>query len=110
MKLVIKIYLIISFLFYYLYKVVQANMYIAYDIITPKSFANPEFIWIPIRVQSDIEVLLLSNLITMTPGTLTIEVTDDKKKILIHSLYNDAEGKVVDEINEMQNRIMKLTR
>jgi multisubunit Na+/H+ antiporter MnhE subunit len=109
MKVIKKIYLVIFFLAYYLFKVVQANIYIAYDILTPKNFATPEFIWIPIKVKSDIGILLLSNLITMTPGTLTVELTNDKKKILVHSLYNTMDGKVISDINQIQSKIIKLT-
>ncbi len=109
MKVVKKIYLAVYFLIYYFFKVVQANIYITYDILTPKALSTPELIWIPIRVNSDLGLLLLTNLITMTPGTLSIEVTEDKTKILVHCLYNDKNDSVISDIEKIQSKIIRLT-
>ncbi len=109
MKVVKKIYLAVCFLIYYFFKVVQANIYIAYDILTPKALSTPELIWIPIRVNSDLGLLLLTNLISMTPGTLSIEVTEDKTKILVHCLYNDKNDSVISDIEKIQSKIIRLT-
>ncbi len=109
MKLITKTYLVLAFILYYLYKVIQANLYIAYDILTPKLKANPAFIWVPIRIQSDFGILLFSNLITMTPGTLSIEISTDKKQILIHCLYHSEDEKVIADIEEIQSKILQLT-
>lgn len=108
MKALKKIYLVFSFLLYYLLKLVQANIYIAYDILTPKLHTNPNFVWIPIRVHSDLGILLLCNLLSMTPGTLSVEIAHDKKKLLVHCLYNNMEGNVVSDIEEMQDKIIRL--
>ncbi len=86
----------------------QANIYIAYEILTPKINTNPGFVWISLKVDSDIGILLFSNLLSMTPGTLSVDVTPDRKKILVHCLYNNADGELVADIEEMQNKIIKL--
>ncbi len=109
MKIIKKIYLSFFFLIFYLFKVIQANIFIAYDILTPSLRAKPEFIWIPIKVTSDFGILLLSNLITMTPGTLTVEITPDKKNLLVHCLYYMEGDKVHQEINSIQSKILQLT-
>ncbi len=108
MKAIKKIYLVISFLIFYLLKLIQANIYIAYDILTPKMYTNPGFVWIPLKVNSDIGILLLSNLLSMTPGTLSVDIDHERKKLLIHCLYNTLDRNVVAEIEEMQNKIIKL--
>ena len=108
MKALKKIYLVISFLMYYLLKLIQANIYIAYDILTPKLHTNPGFIRIPLRVNSDPGILLLCNLLSMTPGTLSVDISPDKKKLLVHCLYNNLDGKIVTDIEEMQDKIIKL--
>ncbi len=109
MKIIDKTYQAALFLIYYLIKVVQANVYIAYDILTPKALSTPELIWIPIKIKTDFGLLLLTNLITMTPGTLSIELSEDKKKILVHSLYNDKNGNVIEDIEKIQSKIIRLT-
>ncbi|TLX73014.1 hypothetical protein E9993_16250 [Labilibacter sediminis] len=109
MKALKKTYLILSFLVFYLVKMIQANLYIAYDILTPKMHTNPGFVWISIRVNSDLGILLLSNLLSMTPGTLSVDIDQDKKKLLVHYLYKTSEESVVADIEEMQNKIIQLT-
>ncbi|MGQ1788147.1 MULTISPECIES: Na+/H+ antiporter subunit E [unclassified Saccharicrinis] len=109
MRALKKIYLFISFLMFYLLKLIQANIYIAYDILTPKMHTNPGFVWVPIKVSSDIGILLLCNLVSMTPGTLSVDIDRDKKKLLVHYLYKTLDSDVVAEIEEMQDRIIELT-
>jgi len=53
-------------------------------------------------------ILLLCNLLSMTPGTLSVEIAHDKKKLLVHCLYNNMEGNVVSDIEEMQDKIIRL--
>ena len=108
MRALKKIYLIVSFFIFYLLKLIQANIYLAYDILTPKMHTNPGFVWIPLRNSSDIGILLLCNLVSMTPGTLSVEVNENKKQLLVHCLYKDANGKVIADIEEIQDKIIKL--
>lgn len=110
MRGVKKIYLIIAFMMFYLKKVIQANVFIAYDILTPNLSTNPVLIWIPIKVETDFGILLLSNLVTMTPGTLSVEVAKDKKRMLVHSLYHKTDEKLISEISDMQLKIINLTK
>lgn len=109
MRIIKKIFMVVSFLVYYFGKVIQSNIYIAYDILTPNLNASPEFFWIPIKVKSDFGILLLSNLISMTPGTLSVEITSDKKRLLVHSLYHNLDGKIFSEIDKVQSKIINLT-
>lgn len=44
------------------------------------------FVAIPLHVKSDIEITLLANLITLTPGTLSVDVADDRSTLYIHAL------------------------
>lgn len=103
-----KIYFILTFLVFYITKLVQSNLYIAYDIITPKMHTNPGYLWVPLRTNSKFGLLLFSNLVSMTPGTLSIDVSTDQKALLVHYLYDD-KNKVLQEIEKIQTKIIKLT-
>ncbi|MBS9719861.1 Na+/H+ antiporter subunit E [Tianweitania sp. BSSL-BM11] len=52
----------------------------------PRMDVKPGIIVYPLRVQSDFQIALLANLITLTPGTLTVDVTDDRSRLIIHAL------------------------
>ena len=41
---------------------------------------------LPLRVDRDFEITLLANLITLTPGTLSVDVSDDRKTLFVHAI------------------------
>lgn len=109
MKIIIKLYQILAFILFYLSKLIQSNIYIAYDILTPQMHMNPGFIWIDLRTKRDLGILLFSNLLSMTPGTLSVDLSPDKKQLLVHYLYNDNQNKIITDIEKIQSRIILLT-
>jgi multisubunit Na+/H+ antiporter MnhE subunit len=64
---------------------------------------------VQLKTKSDLGILLYSNLLSMTPGTLSVDITEDKKHLLVHYLYNDKENSILNEIYSIQNKILKLT-
>ena len=109
MKIFRKIYYAISFVLFYLLKLVQANIIIAWDIITPVLKIQPAFITIDIDLKSDKGILLFSNLVSMTPGTLSANINNEKTKMDVHILYAQQKEKIVEEITFIQQKIKQLT-
>jgi len=72
---------------YYLYEVIRSNFRVAYDVVTPKDHFSPAIVALPIEEMNDIQLLMLNNLITMTPGTLALDVSDDRRTLYIHAMY-----------------------
>lgn len=99
----------IHFVFFYLLKLIQANFYIAYDILTPGKLAQPGFVHIPLSIQSDLGILLFSNLVSMTPGSLSVDVNKEKTSLLVHVLYDHDEESVINELLQLQDRIKQIT-
>ena len=108
MRIINKIYQTINFFFYYLLKLVQANFYIAYDLVTPKLKVNPAILKVPITIKSEFGILLFSNLLSMTPGSLSLDISPDKKTIFVHVLYDHDREKTLKEIEKIQDRIRKI--
>ena len=78
---------VIGFVFYFLFELVKANLEVAYEVITPKLKMTPGIVKVPLKIQSDIGITLLANLISLTPGTLSLDVSDDKKVLFVHAMY-----------------------
>ena len=93
-----RIPLIIKFIFYFIYELILANLKVAYDIITPKFRMKPGIVAIPLDAKTDLEITLLSNLITLTPGTLSLDVSNDKKVLYVHSMF-------IDDVEEFKKEI-----
>lgn len=88
-----KIPVTIMFIFYFIKEIVVANLKVAFDIITPKDYMKPGIIAYPLDIDTDLGITLFANLLTLTPGTLSLDVSSNKKTLYVHALYvNDADS------------------
>lgn len=102
---------VISFFVFFMQELVLSNLRVAYDVITPSYHMRPGVIAIPLDVQTPTEITLLANLITLTPGTLSLDVSDDRKVLYVHALFVDDPDKVRSSIkNGFERRVIELLR
>ena len=59
---------------------------VALLVIKPKIMLKPGIFAYPLRLTSDFEITLLANLITLTPGTLSVDVSEDRAILYVHAL------------------------
>jgi multicomponent Na+:H+ antiporter subunit E len=101
----------IGFVFYFLYEMIVANIQVAYDVITPKYFFRPGIVRYPLEANSDIEINLLSTMISMTPGTLILDISEDKKSLFIHVMYlKDKEAFIAQIKNGFEKKLLEILR
>lgn len=101
----------ISFFFYFVKELLVANLKVAFDIITPKDYMKPGIVAVPLDAETDMEITLFANLITLTPGTLSLDISKDKKVLYIHTLYLDDIENFRSEIkNGMEKRLLEVLR
>lgn len=78
----------IRFAGFYLAEVVKSNLHIAWDVLTPRDLTRQGILRLDLpEGVGDARILLISNLITMTPGTLSLDLSADRRTLLIHALY-----------------------
>ena len=66
---------------------------------------------IPLDAETDAEITLLANLITLTPGTLSLDVSDDRRVLYIHAMYVDDVEELRRSIKDgFEKRVMELLR
>jgi multicomponent Na+:H+ antiporter subunit E len=82
-----RVYKVAGFALFYLRELVLANLKVAYDVLTPGYHMRPAVIAIPLDAKTDAEIALLANLITLTPGTLSLDVSSDRRFLYIHAMY-----------------------
>jgi multicomponent Na+:H+ antiporter subunit E len=104
---------VLRFVAFYLWELLLANLRVAYDVATPKHHMRPGVIAIPIDAESDIEIATLANLITLTPGTLSLDLSPDRRVLYIHAMYID--GGQVDAFRRrikqsLERRVLELLR
>jgi multicomponent Na+:H+ antiporter subunit E len=77
-------------------------------VTSPRMDLRPGIFAYPLKLRSDFEITLLANLITLTPGTLSVEVSDDKKTLFVHAIDCSDVDKTIDEIRRgFEHRIEK---
>jgi multicomponent Na+:H+ antiporter subunit E len=102
---------VLGFIGYYLWELVKSNAIIAYDVLTPTHHMKPGVIGIPIEAKTDLEITALANLITMTPGTLSLDISPDRKTLYVHAMYiHDPEELRRDIKENFEPRVLALLR
>lgn len=77
---------VISLFLLFLYELVLSALSVARLVLSPRMAINPAFIAFPLRVDKDFEITILANLITLTPGTLSVDVSPDRRTLYIHAI------------------------
>ena len=84
---------------------------VAVLVASPKMDVKPGIFALPLDVDRDLEIALLANMITLTPGTLSIDVSDDEKTLYVHAIdCSDPEGTKRDIKEGFERRIMEAFR
>lgn len=91
---------VVGFFFYFLYEFFKATIQVAFEVMTRKFQMKPGIIKMPLDAKTDLEITILSNLISLTPGTLVLDVSEDKKVMYIHGMYMEDKEKFIQEIKE----------
>ena len=71
------------------YELIVSSLAVAIDILTPSHRSNPAIIEVPLDVKTDAGILLVTNLISLTPGTLSLDVSEDRSTLLVHAMFGD---------------------
>lgn len=101
----------IGLFFYFVVELLKANLQVAFDMSTPHYFMHPGIIAVPLDVKSDLGISLLANFITLTPGTLSLDVSDDKSTLYVHAMYLLDKEEFVGHIkNGFEKRLLEIIK
>ena len=79
------------------------------EVITPGFHMRPGIVMVPLDVKSDMGITLLANMISLTPGTLSIDVSNDKKVLFVHAMYIKDREQFIDSVkNGFERRILEI--
>lgn len=101
---------IIHFIGFFIYDLVKANLRVAYDVLTPRHMMRPGVIGITLDAEHDAEITILANLISVTPGTLSLDVSSDRRTLYIHAMYLDDEEALRADIKDLERRVIEIMR
>lgn len=79
------------------------------NVLNPRRVSSSAIIAVPLDLRSDLGIALLANMVTLTPGTTSLHVSDDRKFLYVHVM--DDTGAVADDIKQgFEQKILKVLR
>lgn len=108
----VRVWRVVKFVVFYIGQLIMSNLRVAYDVVTPHNYMRPGVIAVPLTVETDAEIVLLANLITLTPGTLSLDLSPDRKTLYVHVMYIDIDAEQARrQIKEgLETRVLELLR
>jgi multicomponent Na+:H+ antiporter subunit E len=102
---------VVDFILYFLWELVKANVRVTYEVLTPTHHMLPGVIAIPLDLETDLEILVLTSLITLTPGTLSLDISEDRKILYIHAMFIEDRERLQKTIKEgFERRVREVLR
>ncbi len=72
---------------FFAWELLVANVRVAADVLRPRTAIQPAVVAIPLDITSNAEILLLSALINITPGSVTIDLSEDRRTLFVHVMH-----------------------
>ena len=87
----------------FLWSLVKASAVVAWEVVTPRNRINEGIVAIPLRTTSPGLITVIANAVTLTPGTLTLEVRHDPPTLYVHVLHLRAIEDVRADIHHLES-------
>ena len=106
-----KVWRVLDLLVYFLFQLVISNVRVAIDVLRQTASLRPGIIAIPLDVRTDEEIMLLFNLIMLTPGTLALDIASNRRELYLHTMSADDPGAVRAQIKDgFERRVLGVMR
>jgi multicomponent Na+:H+ antiporter subunit E len=93
-----KTFLWMRFIGFFLTELLLASLRVAFDVLTPRHHMRPAVLAIPLDLETDLGITFFANVITLTPGTLSLDISDNRKTLYIHAMY-------VDDVRQFKHKL-----
>jgi multicomponent Na+:H+ antiporter subunit E len=97
-----------TFILFYLWELLLANLRVAVSVLSPRMRLSPMVVAIPLKDQSDLSITLLANLITLTPGSLSLDVSNDRRVLYVHTMHARDVEQYRQEIKALEARVLEV--
>ena len=91
---------LLRYLVVFIYDIVRGSFQVAFLILRGPSHLRPAFIQIPLALKSDLAISLLANTISLTPGTVSALLSEDKCTLIVHTLDTSDAAALINEIKQ----------
>lgn len=104
-----KPFLLLAYIALVLRDIVVANFVVAKQVLGPNSVLQPHFLDIPLTVTHPTAISLFASTITLTPGTVSCELSQDGRSLRVHALHTpDPEAEIAAMKNRYEQRLINI--
>lgn len=107
-----RVLLFLHYFFFYLpFQIVLSTCQVALLVLFSKNSIKPGIVAVPLSLKSDWAITLFAHSITLTPGTLTLDLSADKKTLFVHCLALENPHEFVKTLKQtFEDKILKLEK
>jgi len=106
-----KVPLAIGLIIYLVWEMILSTLQVAHNVVMPNPHMKPGVVAVPLDIKSNVEILILANCITLTPGSLTLDVSEDRKTLYAHAMFIESPEKFRQAVKSgFERRILELFR
>lgn len=87
---------------FFSWKLVEASIVVAWEVVTPKNRINPAVISVALESSSDAVLTAVANMVSLTPGTVTVDVDRETRTLLIHVLHFHDSSSVTESVEVLE--------
>lgn len=102
---------ILRLLVFFIKALFVSNLRVLWDVVTPSHISRPGIIRLPLDARTDLEIMLVANLISLTPGTLSIDLSENRNHLYVHVMFLDDVDAARRELKEgLERRVLEVLR
>lgn len=98
---------VVVFIAHVLWSLVKSNLFLAWEIVTPTNTIATGVVDVPLRSASPAIAMAVSNVVTLTPGTVTVGISDDSSTLTVAVLHLDDPEQVRDGVARTEELAIK---
>ena len=107
----LKVIQVARFLAFVAWEIFTASLKLAWMILHPRLPLRPGIVAVPLKVSTDLEIVTLANLISLSPGTLALDVSDDRSTLYVHTVDLESRELFCQEIGSgLERRVLEVMR
>ncbi len=96
---------------YFFMELILSNLRVLWDVVTPRHISRPGIVGVPLSAETEMEILLVANLISLTPGTLSIDLSEDRRTLYVHVMFLDDPDRFRQGIKDgVERRVLEVMR
>jgi len=102
---------ILRLMVYFVRELAVSNLRVLWDVLTPRHISKPGVVAVPLTAQTDLEITLVANLVSLTPGTLSLDVSTDRQTLYVHLMFLDDVAQARRQIKEgIEKKVLEALR